>query len=381
MVSELPTIEKYKYRDDCRFEDDRSFAARGTTRLHLDDGFHWIFHLNKFFNAHELKKKLQLSLEELLDVLEKQDFGFFFMPKWDGSHITYFYHPSQKTIHAHTLGSVDPTIKMQPLVDNMTFEQKALSLLPPKLKAWLIANPGTPVMGELCTNLNRIVTFYDKEVFYPFVAIQNGLPTQKPLQLLGFDLPRWGFTDYKTGLADALTNLEDKRFGVNPEGLVLYGEHQGYTFPLAKIKRPEYLALHKCVALEIGGPEDLCNRQLLYCENKLDDLKDDKTEAKIKQDENLALFQAYLGKVGTTLATVLPSLYKYVRLTPKSNGRQYAQVLAKANLVSWLRPALFIVRSKEEDLPAKADILDFLKHVLCSQLTNQQKKNPLWFQI
>ena len=83
-VSPCGTMEKYKYRDDCRFEDDRSFAARGTTRLHLDDGFQWIFHLNKFFNAHELKKKLQLSLEELLYVLQKQDFSFFSCPNGTG---------------------------------------------------------------------------------------------------------------------------------------------------------------------------------------------------------------------------------------------------------------------------------------------------------
>jgi hypothetical protein len=296
MYKEQDQVSKLKYEISCKFQKPFTFACRGTTII---QGKSFAFAVNKFFNRHEVCNRTNQDMNTTLQQLEADGFRLLYMPKWDGSNIHVFYDNELK-LHIYTLGSINTSIT---LAESSTWSEVASRLLfdsYPNLMIFLRLHPMVAVVCELITKWNKIITEYTLDFIVPLVMIdQTGLPYWDDLSILApnyfhNNVPKtsWVFESkncdqiYSTAIEDLLS--DPIQFGKEPEGVCGYAYKlpgdiyrgdvldRGFCLPFEKRKRTEYLKLHCNLGTHIGSPKDLCNMQLLFLENKSDDVQEPK---------------------------------------------------------------------------------------------------------
>eukprot|EP00037_Helgoeca_nana_P020297 m.200939 g.200939 ORF g.200939 m.200939 type:complete len:952 (+) comp25215_c0_seq1:154-3009(+) len=390
-ITEDRSVIKVKYSGGCQFVQPWQMASRGSSFL---DG-HWMFSMNKFFNLHEISDKLFLESDrvegsniviptELLEVLTKQGYTLRWHVKWDGTNMQ-VYSDGEK-LHAYTLGSVSIDIKMQGVLpDSPTFNQLCLSLLTSDQVKILHANPFHSAVFEMTSWYNRIVTDYghDKKsatLYFLCDIAPDGLPRDS---LFKSDSTVWpcdsksseGFIASLEAVFSDLVAGEGV-YGKVPEGACMYAYKGDLRFPVAKAKRPAYLAQHRGITLNVGGDTDLCNVQVSFCKGEGDDLSEE------VHVEHIHLFEAYLQRLATVIREYLPELTKCT-----GSGKEFAMHITSSTIPKWFHAVLFQARSKDQ-LPEVADVYDFIVSSLLTPDRNdntrlgglQKQGSAFWFQ-
>lgn len=358
-------LKQIKYGPVCHFDQQWQHSCRGTTLVSGKDGEHSVFCFNKFFNLGEIPKYLRCTYHELATKLEGEGLKLVLMNKEDGSNIKTFF-DEFGNIHSVTLGSVDPTIKMQgAITGSPTFNSLSIKLLEesyPEVLEYLKSHPYTALVSEMKSIWNVIVTAYK-------LPKSGGIITPLCIIPFGSNVPRWdmlrelapqlfqenglplgatyvsaaSFDEDKDAYFDHIAAHPDV-FGVNPEGFVAYGVQlvdglPTEAYPWAKGKRAGYLTVHRGICLNPGTLRDLYTVQRLVCEGKFDDEAD--SLAKDVRNEHANEFIARLGDMSMVLGTTLSLLQD------AKNAKEYAELVnGLPFMLKWLAPFLFKARSK-----------------------------------
>lgn len=314
------TLTKFKYEDNCKFSYLWQMVSRGTTIIKNRDRLMPIFGLNKFFNAHEFEKMYGTSFDNFILSLQSQGFKFIFMPKYDGSYIQCFTDEAG-TKHRHTLGSLEKNKIGKSLSTYHDVANNLLNQQFPKLYDFLEANQGFSLVCEIITPDNYIKTLYDftdnsTGILKPLVIIRpDGIPTFDNLHEY-ISSNKWEFTyenlnEVKT-LAIGQLETMPATFGIHPEGLVAYAYKDNICFPIAKIKRLEYINFDETEELE-----KLCNLQIAKIEGKIDDIP-----LTQNQQKHINEFTYYLDKLAESFAKL-----DFLTNMPNFTQRQYASCI------------------------------------------------------
>ncbi len=297
MYKEIDNVSKVKYEISCKFQESFTFACRGTTIIKHENISNFAFALNKFFNRHEVCNKTQENMDVTLKQLEHDGFRLLYMPKWDGSNIHAFYDYDAK-LHIYTLGSINTSITLSNSLTWSDISSQLLLTSFPNLMQYLKDHPMVAVICELITKWNKIITEYSCDFIVPLVMIDEiGLPYWDDLSWLApnyFDknVPKsvWMFESkncdviYTNAIQDLLS--DPTHYGKEPEGVCGYAYklpgdihkgkiiNRGFCLPFEKRKRSEYLQLHCNLGTQIGSVKDLCSMQILFLENKSDDIQE-----------------------------------------------------------------------------------------------------------
>lgn len=339
---------KVKYAITCRHNQDvLTFACRGTTFQEEPDdkSVTTMFSVNKFPNEHEFMEFYGCNLMQFMQALETQGFTFAIMPKIDGS-FCHIWADKQGVIHAFTLGSLDPSIKMQnALSDSPTWSEQIKKLMTEEMKSFVLSHPNHQLVCELVTPFNHILTTYS-----------NNLTTLVPILDIGLDgLPRHShtigssfrpeylipkFTCPKSKeefeeLYNKCFHMMDQdvdKYGLLPEGFCIYAMKESESdesddnndfkndskcnksnlaFPICKVKSPSYMKQHDLdgVALNIGGERDLCKMQELYCEGKMDDIVEN-----VRRNHIFNEFEPFLHSLFSSVKELKKELTNYVKV-------------------------------------------------------------------
>lgn len=374
------SVYNIKYDSLCPFTEDYMFASRGATFFVSPTGevVQSVFAFSKFFNRHEFSRYLHFTLEEHMKSLAAQGYKFVMVNKEDGSCIRTWESPVG--IFSTTLGSINPLNAMQKVGDAPTFWSKSIELLEakyPQLLKYMKANPGVMLLSELETKWNKIVTtyFHDGDIV-PFVLVdedgttswgtlrelapelfnEHGLPVRSMpvgVETLDDDIEKFY----------AMLTSDPKRYGVCPEGGVLYAYKDGKdgkpdkTFAIAKLKRKEYSEKHAQVSLNPGSDKDLMAMQSLFLQEKYDDVQGD--VGREDRDQHITTFTAALLDMDRKLAGVWDDLVKHSKAKDR---RSYAGVVnSLPNEVKWTKPYLFRLFGK---IDPDQDIASFIKGTL-----------------
>jgi hypothetical protein len=382
-------LDKVKYEISCKFQQPFTFACRGTTIVNEKK---FAFALNKFFNRHEVCNRMQQDMNITLQQLESDGFRLLYMPKWDGSNIHVFY-DNDSNLHIYTLGSINTTIILN---DSSTWSEVASRLLFasfPDLMEYLKDHPMIAVVCELITKWNKIITEYEFDFIVPLVMIdETGLPYWDDLSILapGYfkdNVPQnaWIFESknsdsvYESAIQNMLSN--PNQFGKDPEGVCGYayklpGDYhkskilnRGFCLPFEKRKRSEYLQLHCNLGTRIGNPKDLCNMQILFLENKSDDIQEPERVSHINE-----------------FKFVLQTLCDTHEFFPSAelSQKEFAEFVRK-HIPKSLQKPVYIVRKSNQVLPN--DKLEFLSMLLLTPIRGatkciellQSEHGPEWF--
>jgi hypothetical protein len=381
------TKNQIKYTGACRFTSQWNHACRGTTLIRIDGNLRAIVPcFNKFFNLGEIKNQYGITWQDMPAILESQGFKLILMNKEDGSNIKTFY-DEWGNLHSYTLGSVDPTIKMQGSMDESpTFSGMSIKLLEiqyPQILAYLKLHPYVSLVSELKSRWNVIVTEYTYDD-------NHGMMT--PLAMIGLDgIPEWstlrklcpdmfdsnGYpksvvpTSASTFEADRETfmahlNSNPSLYGNHPEGFVGYACTLGFDglpdkcYPWCKDKDESYLALHRKMCLNPGASKDLMSVQILHINDQCDDEKD--CLGKDLRDTHVKIFREALIVMADDLSQISHSLF-----IKSSNPKDYAEVVNSIpNSLWWMRSHLFKLRTSlkvenESDFEAIELIYQILK--------------------
>jgi len=290
---------KLKYRGDCKFDADWKYACRGSTFIINNNEIIPYSCFIKFFNEHEFINRLGISFDEVLECLVTQGYKFLYMVKYDGSCVHCF---TDKfgTRHRYTLGCIeknnigDSNYNYSDLTEQLLKEQF------PLLYDYLDNNVNISLICEIITPHNQIKTEYtfnncNLGFIKPIALIgSNGIPTWTNLysltNLFDNNVPNdsWNFNvqnynSVKNEIFEILVNNPDK-YGVNPEGLVAYCYKDNICFPIAKLKRTEYVSF-----INENCPTELCKLQLAKINNIIDDIPLSKV-----QQEHIDDFSNYL---------------------------------------------------------------------------------------
>lgn len=373
-------VYNIKYDSLCPFTEDYMFASRGATFFVSPRGevAQSVFAFSKFFNRHEFPRYLHFTLEDHMKSLSAQGYEFVMVNKEDGSCIRTWESPVG--IFSTTLGSVNPLNAMQKVGGAPTFWSKSLELLEakyPQLLAYLKANPGVMLLSELETKWNKIVTtyFHDGDIV-PFVLVdENGTTSWCTLRDLAPDLFNEQGLPVRS-MPVGLETLDDdiekfysmltsdpKRYGVCPEGGVLYAYKKGKdgkpdkTFAVAKLKRKEYSEKHSEVSLNPGSDKDLMAMQSLFLQEKYDDVQGD--VGRENRDQHVTIFTAALLEMDRKLALVWDDLVKHSKAKDR---RSYAGVVnSLPKELQWTKPYLFKLF---DEIDPDQDIAAFIKGTL-----------------
>ena len=288
---------------------------------------------------------------------------------------------------------------MQGLVPGSpSFSSMCLQLIEqyyPELPKLLNDNPYHSIIFEMCSAYNHIVTRYNFQnvngYLFPIVDINpQGLPSWN---FFGYQpiLEKHIKWSYKAQLtSDSMIDIQayeqskqtfisiltsnEQIFGFNPEGLVLYvasktGDEK-YVYPLAKIKRPEYLDKHGMTSLEVGSATDICLIQKKVCEGTDDDLSNlPSYEIRLPHIQN---FKKYLKDQSIILHNILPSLCLSLQTTKK----EYASVLNGSGLGTWIKRIFFNIFDKKQDFLSVSELsLPEIYEFLCDQLLTLNTKS------
>lgn len=359
-------LTQIKYGPVCKFEELWMHASRGTTIVKRDGSIRGVvFCLNKFFNLGEVSKYLGHKAPKIAKALETEGCELMLMNKEDGTNIKTFY-DEYGTLHSLTLGSVDPTIKMQGSVfGSPTYNGLSIQLLErkyPQILAYLRANPYVALVSELKSIWNVIVTSYtfdgDSADITPLCIIErDGMPRFGQLRTLcpeRFDMNGLPLGSMMTTAATFSVDKErffddlaknPEQFGVNPEGFVAYAFRRGddglpdSCIPWLKGKREEYITVHRGVSLNAGSTRDLLSVQRLVLEGKYDDEAD--CLAKDARNAHAEEFTKALEMMSKALNDVWPQLLSAT--TPK----EYAEVInSLPQCLRWITNHLFRLRGK-----------------------------------
>ena len=370
------SFTKFKYEDNCKFSYLWQIASRGTIFIKNKDRLTKIFSLNKFFNSHEFERIYPVTFEQFILSLENQGFKFVFMPKYDGSYVQCFTDEAG-TKHRHTLGSLEQNKIGKSLITYNFATNKLLNNNFPKLYDFLDANPGFSLVCEIITPNNKIKTVYDftenmDGTLKPLVLIDpNGIPTFDGIKEYIFNghWNKWEFTTANLNEIKnlAMTEIESNaaEFGIHPEGLVVYCYKDNICFPIAKMKRPEYLNFDETEELEI--------------ECKIDDIV--LTES---QQTHIDKFTTYLNKA----ATLFENLELVINMSNLSQ-KQYANLVAEiprdlqsySNLLFRLRKDGFVFVSGYDTVIKllNLEIIENSERVKSIRIF-QLKYGPNWFE-
>ena len=396
-------IYNIKYSSLCTFSEDWHSACRGSTFIVVAHKIvEQIFAFNKFFNLHEFPRYMGMTSLEYISNLEEQGFTIVLMDKADGSCIRTW--NGSAGVFSTTLGTTSRTNHMQSLDGAPTFWDKSLELVKqmfPEVMAYIENNPGTMLLSELETPWNRIVTYYETECVVPFVIVdKDGCPRWDILRQLAPDLfntngyPVDSFittTDtFETDLAKFFQDIDNNpKFGICPEGAVVYAVKMGddglpmIAIPFAKAKRPEYIEKHLNVVLNPGSPKDLMNMQVLFLNDKFDDVDGVGKEVRAN---HIVAFSKALSEMVVELDEHLPNLIdKISNISSKYGRREFASVVnALPDNLRWFRPYLFknAVNITIDD-SASDLIMNYLKSANGDVLTiqNLQSKNGLMWWV
>jgi len=379
---------KVKYGNSCPFNETPQLGSRGVTIIFENDKIKRESHAFwKFENYFNVEKLWGIAFEKLLPILEKQNYKFLYMPKYDGSCIQIFWHNNE--FQAFTLGSVQENIMQSNISMSPTFKSAALKCLNnqyPELMEELKKNKHT-LICELMTKYNRIVTNYkvdDIGIVKPLATIdQSGFPTWDLLGSVcdefknGYPSHCWDFTskNWMSVKDKAYTDLESTI--ENPEGLVAYAfkkkNSKIIAIPIAKLKRDEYVKLHSGVILNRGSEKDCCLMQKMVVENKIDDV--DLTNNPIAQ-KHIWVFNKKLNELQKMIDEYKDQL---LNLT----GKDFSIIVKKFD--KNLTVILFTLKTFDKEELQKFDIRSWLchenprsqqKHTFIESFQN---KNMYWF--
>lgn len=361
-----PEFTKYKYSEACHFKEKWQFAARGSTTC----SHQWSFCLNKFFGPAEMQSRLGVSLPEMISLLQNQAFTFAATPKWDGSCVQIFHDGSKLQIF--TLGCLHEASMSRPekhKEKQQSFAAATRALLPDHVEEALRQRPFHTLIMELCTPHNRIVTQYgNRSLLQPIVDIApDGLPRWTLLQQLGWTPTAWGMTspsesvlDFASSCAESMVR-QPELYGQDPEGVVLYALRGDLRFPIAKLKRAEYLSLHR----GLRSPEaHLCLVQKLVLEGKADDLEDEASR------QHAAEFEKFLEETEARVETWAQCLKDV------TSRKEFAAKLLAAKFPTWLQQSLF-----RTSFPLVGDYSSFVRSSLTVPILSalQHGDNCFWF--
>lgn len=373
------SIEQVKYGTLCRFDESWQHACRGTTIVHLpEENPEIVYSLNKFFNLGELEIKFGQNPHDMMKQMEDDGFQLVMTYKEDGTNIKTFY-DSNGNVHSMTLGSVDPTVKMQSKIpDSPTFSGLSLELLRrdyPELMNYLKEHPYVALISELESPWNVIVTKYSTTRIVPLCLIErDGLPKWSSLHKL---LPT-RFTPFPVGsrptsartfeadMIDYFRFLESNpnEFGHNPEGFVLYAYRDGVCLPWAKGKRPQYLEDHRQVSLIIGSAQDFKIVQIQVLKGEFDD--EIGVGSSIRTQHALQ-FMNFLQQRHQEFLPVAE------RLRLATSPKEIATIVQQ--LPKWLQKSIFSLKGQSIDHPS-----EFLVSSLLDQIDKiHQQSGDMWF--
>lgn len=218
----------------------------------------------KFFNVSEFNKIYGFSFESLFSIASDKITASF---KHDGSCIL-VYADSDKIIHCDTLGSFGQTTMQK---NSLTFKERALQFLSEELKDYLKVHSEIMLFTEMVTKNNIIVTQYNQECLY-LLGIYNRFNNAViedlfiETQFNNAIVQKFHFKTFDEYL-ELLNEVKDSNIKKCVEGIVFY--YEGY--PIAKLKRDEYIQLHKIVSLNYSSTESFKNIDLYYFQCTLDD--------------------------------------------------------------------------------------------------------------
>jgi hypothetical protein len=371
-----PTYDKLKYTSGCRFEEDFQLASRGTT-IHRETNtfMHTMF---KFFNDHEVRNYFNMNIEEWMKKLSRKA-TFKFKVKHDGTNI--HLHSDGKTIHAFTLGCVDPTVNISKF-DNKTFAKLSLDLVTPEMAKILHEHPFHGAIFELVTKYNRIVTDYNigdegKLLFICDIG-RDGLPRNNLFNFKKTESWPCKVGEYKE-TRDKIYNIienDPKKYGEHPEGLVLYAVIGDVEVPIAKAKRKGYLERHKIVSTQSNGDSYRMMVQILYCQGKLDDLENEIAN-------HVEEFQDFITKLSTNIKDPLEDMVENV-----GDRKKYAMI-CNEKIPKCFRPTMFSIREKLSGILSDKSVTDFIvedlllykrKKDILTTIEKEHKENGcMWF--
>ena len=229
----------------------------------------------KFFNFGETLSKYK-TFEDIQKFIAK---GGKLTQKADGTCIVLYY-TFDHGWKVSTLGTINPlNVNDNPITFSELFwKQFDLDLI--KLRV------GTTYIFELCTELNQIVTKYDKRKIFFLSALKEWKYDSSAFEEISkeirsgntlIELPKVEDIPLEIDTIDKFTSFVKEKFskglGKNPEGVV--GTLNG--IPQFKWKFPEYLTLHKTMT----GDEKYVRKSLIHhlFNGTLDDLVSELTDA------------------------------------------------------------------------------------------------------
>lgn len=273
---------KLKYEDHCKFYKDWQYACRGSTFIKSADTIQPFFNLNKFFSCHQFSTYLKCSFDDYLKKMELDGYKFLYMPKFDGTNIQCFV-DSTDTLHIYTLGCIGKNNIHNTSQSYYDVVYGILQKSHPDILSYLFKNIGTSVICELLSPFNVIETKYTFDnpagKVLPIVTIDtHGIPHF----FSTYSYDRWPFdaSNYELIKNYAFSDMCSKTtiYGDNPEGLVAYAYIESMCFPIAKLKRPDYLHAVQCHLNKNIDPKEICIKkpyldlQQLLLDSKIDDI-------------------------------------------------------------------------------------------------------------
>lgn len=363
---------KFKYQDICKFNYLWQMASRGTTIIDKNikntQTIKGIFGLNKFFNIHEYEKIYKITFEKHLEILESNGFTFLLIPKYDGSYVQ-FYTDENGVRHRETLGSLE---RNKIGKSNLTYYDVSNKLLYnqyPKLYEFLDKNIYFSLVCEIMTPENKVKTKYDFSddrsedgILKPLVIIkQDGIPTFENLEEYFSESERWNFnfTNYNEIKENAIKMLEKNpsKFGICPEGLVVYACKNMNCFPIAKIKRKEYVDYDPT-----KENENLMKLQIAVIDGKIDDIPMTDFQEKYIED-----FKEYLRITSKDLEN-----YEILKNIENMSQKQYAESIKNLpNNLQIYSDSLFRIRRNGFELK---NVYENLIQLLKLEIIEKSKK-------
>lgn len=274
-VKKEKTITKYKYQDFCKFKEIYQLACRGTM-IHMLEQQEFVFHMNKFFNHHQMAK-LDKFFEQQQEQLQeqKQEHELFLSIKYDGSHISVYY--KNNKLHISTLGCITPMFIGS---SKTTFDKKFKSMILDyeKFEQFMKDHQNLMLSIELCSYENKIITVYEKDMLklITFIDMKTGIPfhdesLEKELEeVSGITLVEKFPIKSTSEIPDHVEKLKKtEQFGKIPEGFVCFIKQEKNVYPFMKIKLEPYMqeVTSKNQKMETHHVE----RYIL--ENKIDDVE------------------------------------------------------------------------------------------------------------